>query len=157
MPDADTILQAIFALLFTGVIGGGVKLFFDYKSKLMGSIWEHRLTAYIEFVKLTALFPKYPKAKVQWHEVYSLCKAFREWYFKGHGLLLSNDIRDHYFDLQKYLIKNTKDRKNSLEVLSHSEYKAIRKKCSYIRSLMARELQSRESPIWHFFSKRQSV
>ena len=147
------IQKALVGLIFTGVIGAIFKVYFDYKVKLMENIWEKRLDAYMKFVKLTSLFPKYPRQEVNWKQVYHLSENFRDWYFEGHGLLLSTKIRDSYFSLQDNIISITKEKINSVEKISDTEYEHLRKKCSLIRSLMAKELDSRENPFWHYFTK----
>jgi hypothetical protein len=86
--------EALIALIITGIIGGIIKVYLDYTSTLMEKIWEKRLEAYMEFVKRTALFPKFPQRVVYWNEVYNLSKDFRDWYFAGYGLVLSITVRD---------------------------------------------------------------
>lgn len=150
----NELAKAIIALLVTGIAGGIFKIYLDYKSKLMEKVLEKRLSAYMEFVKKTSLLPKYPPREVKWKDIYNLSIEFRNWYFEGHGLVLSSVIRDVYFNLQEYLEAKTINRKESELVLSKDEYEDVRKKCSVLRTLMARDLESRESPIWHHFMKK---
>ncbi len=145
--------KALIALVITGIIGGIIKVYLDYKSKLMGNIWENRLEAYMKFVRRTALFPKYPRKEVRWKEVFNLSMDFRDWYFEGYGLVLSTKIRDNYFDLQEYILIITKEKIDSEQKLDDKEYDDLRERCSNLRSLMAKELESRESPIWYRFTK----
>lgn len=149
--------KALIALVFTGIIGGIMKVYFDYKSKLMENIWEKRLEAYIKFVTITALFPKYPRKEVRWKDVYNLSIDFRDWYFEGNGLVVSTEFRDKYFDLQEYILTITTGKIDSEQKLNDAEYDDLRGRCSKLRSLMAKELESRESPIWHRLSKKTEV
>ena len=151
------ILETLIALVFTGIIGGVIKVYLDYKSKLMENVWEKRLEAYMQFVRRTALLPKYPKKEVSWKEVYKLSTDFRDWYFEGHGLVTSAKFRLAYFSLQKHILNITKGRKDSEEKLGEAEYEELRHRCSKMRKLMADELESRESPIWKHLRKERDI
>lgn len=151
------VANALIALVFTGIIGGILKIYFDYKSKLMENVWEKRLEAYINFIKLTALFPLYPRKKVKWKDVYNLSISFRDWYFKGYGIVVSTEFRDKYLNFQKYIRDITEDEIESEENLTDKEYDDLKDRCFKLRSLMAKELESRESPIWYRFTKEKKI
>lgn len=156
----DTELQkALVALVFTGIIGGMVKLYLDYRAKLLENIWQKRLEAYTKFVKLTSLFPKYPfRKEVNWQDVLQLTIDFRDWYFEGNGIVISRDFRDVYFDLQKHIVAAlSPERVNHKIRLEDADYDDLRERCSALRTLMARELESRENPIWYRFTKKKEV
>ncbi len=59
----------------------------------------------------------------------------------GNGLFLSTKIREVYFELQKNILKQTKDKINSIELLEDEKYDFFQEECSKIRSLMAKELR----------------
>lgn len=81
----EAIEDALVTLVISVVIGGLIKLYLDYKTKLSGALWKKRLDACLVFVKLTTFFPKYPKKEIIWRDVYSLSLNFRDWYFNGAG------------------------------------------------------------------------
>ena len=150
------IAKALIALIFTGVIGGILKVYLDYKAKQMELIWDKRLEAYIEFVKKTALFPLYPPREVKYKDVFNLSLEFRDWYFAGNGIVLSKSFRDEYFKLQEYLLTITKNKIVSEDNIG-VEYTVLQKKCSALRTLIVEELDSRENPFsYRFTSKRKA-
>lgn len=151
--------KALIALIIGGIIGGMLKLYLDYQAKLLENLWQKRLEAYTKFVKLTALFPKYPyRNPVNWNDVFKLSIAFRDWYFEGNGIVISSDFREMYFALQEYMISVfTAEKVNNKQPLEDPEYDDFREKCSRLRTLMARELESRERPIWYRFRKQKAA
>jgi hypothetical protein len=151
--------KALIALIILGVVGGVVKLYMDYQAKLLENLWQKRLEAYTKFVKLTSLFPQYPfHNQVNWQDVLQLSIGFRDWYFEGNGIVISRYFREMYFDLQKYIVAAVSaDRVNNKIRLNDLEYEDLRKRCSKLRTLMAKELDSREHPIWFRFRKQKEA
>ena len=148
--------KALIGLVFTGILGGILKVYLDYKSQQMEKIWEKRLEAYTKFVQMTALFPRYPPKEVTWKEVYKLSTDFRNWYFEGNGIFLSSEFRDKYFKLQEQILAITNGKTESEEKLE-SEYDCLRKECSMLRTLITKELDSRENPFWYRFKRNRSA
>ncbi|MBP6237637.1 MAG: hypothetical protein KA536_15915 [Saprospiraceae bacterium] len=146
--------KAIFALIFSGIIGAIFKIYLDYKFQKLGNVLEKRTLAYTEFVKLTGLFSKYPIREVKWKDLYRLCEQFRDWYFEGHGVYISKEVKEKYFKLQELIINKSKDKENSIEEISQTDYDLFQNKCSEIRNQIALEVESRVSPIWSFFSRK---
>lgn len=154
----NEITKAIIGLIITVLIGGFVKLYFDYKSAVMENIWEKRLEAYMKFCKATDLFPMYPSRvrEAIWKDVYATTLKFKEWYFEGYGLVLHSALRDEYFSLQRFLNKELKEKENSEEKIGEEKYEEIRRKCSAMRTRMINTLELRIDPIWPSLTKKES-
>lgn len=144
--------KAVIALIISTIIGGVIKLYLDYKTKILEKLWEKRLNGYTEFVKLTSLFPQYPYYKsVTWADVFQLSIDFRDWYFQGYAIVVSGAFREKYFDLQKYISTQVSaERVNNKVKLEMHQIEDFRVRCSQIRTQIARELESRENPIWYW-------
>ncbi len=107
---------------------------------------EKRIPVYAELWEKTGLLPMWPwNTELTYQELHELTSDFRDWYFKQGGIFLSGSARDAYFEVQKCI--NAILEKNQTGQVSDEDYKAIRAKCSLLRTELAEDLLSRrEAP-----------
>jgi len=161
------LISALIALIFGGLLGGLLKLYFDYNSKVVTDLWSKRYEAYSKLWKLTEVLPKYSrKDEVTFDELANFALAMRHWYFETGGILLSDQCRDAYFAIQikirEVISKVNEEYKEHYKdiVIDHVKietdngesitvYDVIQKLCSNMRTEMTRDLLSRRR---NFFS-----
>lgn len=62
---------------------------------------KRRIDSYAELFAHMIVLAKYPEPEaLSYEQIQKLAVAFRDWYFKGGGLIASEKTRDHYFDVQ---------------------------------------------------------
>jgi hypothetical protein len=105
-----------------------------------------RIPVYAELWEKTGLLPMWPwNTELKYEEVRQLTSDLRDWYFKRGGMYLSESARDTYFEVQKCI--NAILDKVQAGPVSHDDYKAVRDKCSALRTELAKDLLSRrEAP-----------
>ena len=135
----------------------------------LGSIWKERISrleaahaqidvdlrtrrieVYKDLWEKTALLPRWPKdEKVTYADLLKFTINLKDWYFMTGGMYLSRTTHDEgYFPLQKELEKVlNKGKDGPLSLENPNDYEAIRDKCSALRSLLARDIQSRREPL----------
>lgn len=158
-------LSELIIAILAGVGGGGAivaalaawlgKVWADRMSqtqKLIGEIdldlRKRRIEVYQSLWKSTALLPKWPRAEnVTYADLAEMSQQLRLWYYDGGGMYLSRTSRDDgYGPLQGTIASVIGDGKTG--VLSPSDYEAVRKKCSALRTMLTADIESRrESPV----------
>jgi hypothetical protein len=120
--------------------------------KLVGEIdldlRKRRIEAYAPLWKASGLLPQWPRAVgVTYEQLQELSRSLRAWYYEAGGIYLSRSAhRDYYSPLQEAL--NELGRAKKSGVISDSDYDAVRKLCSRLRTAMANDIESRrEGPI----------
>ncbi len=161
----DASISELVLAILAGVGGGGAivaalaawlgKVWADRLSQAQQYIGEidldlrkRRIAAYETLWKSTALLPKWPRAEnVTYADLASLSQQLRQWYYDSGGMYLSSTSRDEgYGPLQGALASVLSD--GNTGVISASDYEAIRKKCSTLRTLLTEDIESRrESPV----------
>ncbi len=106
-----------------------------------------RFPVYAELWEKTGLLPMWPwNLDLEYSELRKLTCDFRDWYFKRGGIFLSESARDAYFEVQKCI--NASLGKNQMGRVSEDDYKAIRARCSALRTELTNDLLSRrEAPL----------
>ena len=108
----------------------------------------HRLTAYKSLWQETSLLPRRPRATdVSYEELRKLRDRLRRWYFETGGIFLSRSAQRHGFvPLQDELCTALEGAPDG--PIPDEIYERIRKRCSRLRSHLARDIQSRkEGPL----------
>lgn len=105
-----------------------------------------RIPVYAELWEKTGVLPMWPwNTELEYQDLHQLTRELRDWYFKRGGMYLSASARDTYFEVQKSI--NAILEKDQAGRVSHDDYKAIRDKCSALRTELAEDLLSRrEAP-----------
>jgi hypothetical protein len=105
-----------------------------------------RISVYAELWELTGLLPMWPwNSELEYEALHQLTGDLRDWYFKTGGMYLSTSARDAYFEVQKSI--NGVVQRGGTGRIDDGDYKAIRERCSALRTELAEDLLSRrEAP-----------
>jgi hypothetical protein len=161
----NTSISELVLAILAGMGGGGAiiaalaawlgKVWADRMSqtqRLIGEIdldlRKRRIDAYQPLWKATALLPKWPRNdEATYEQLATLSHTLRCWYYETGGMYLSRTARDlGYGPLQGTIATVIAGGKSGR--IEASDYEAVRKKCSELRTLMTEDIESRrESPI----------
>lgn len=102
-----------------------------------------RIPVYQELWSATSLLPKWPKATgVTYVQLLTFSQTLRKWYFEKGGMCLSRSTHDKaYGPLQDKLADVLKTNKSG--EVSGEHYESIRERCSFLRSALADDIESR--------------
>jgi hypothetical protein len=107
-----------------------------------------RLAAYKDLWGLLEPLAKYePLGPVSGAVLKELSQKLRHWYFTQGGIYLTDDTRDAYFGLQDALTSVVAECTSLTKELAASEFEAIRKKGSWVRTWMTRDVGTRKRPM----------
>jgi hypothetical protein len=102
-----------------------------------------RIPVYKELWEKTGLLPIWPwNSELTYKELHQLTNDLRDWYFRIGGIFLSETARNNYFEVQK-CITAILDKKQTGQV-SEDDYKAIRARCSALRTELTEDILSRK-------------
>ena len=137
-----------FVSLLVGVfLGGLVKSALDYRSKVFSLLWDKRLDAYQELVKLLSRFPKWPRAEPVYADLLHMSTDLKNWYFNTGGILMSKTTRIAFENLQEQITNIYEDhKKNQMEKIA-GDYDVVVELCHLLRVEMTRDLLSRKKQI----------
>jgi hypothetical protein len=105
-----------------------------------------RIRVYSELWAKTGLLPMWPwNTELEYSALHQLTRDLRDWYFKRGGMYLSASARDAYFEVQKSI--NAILEQDKAGRVSHDDYRAVRDRCSALRTELAEDLLTRrEAP-----------
>jgi hypothetical protein len=138
------------AVIVAGLAGWLGKLWLDRITslhKLLGEIdidlRKRRIDVYAELWTLTSVLPKWPKDEnVTYEQLRLFSQALRNWYFERGGMYLSRTTHSEgYSSLQDKLQLVLSCEKSGK--LSESDYEIVRDRCSFLRTCLASDIQSR--------------
>lgn len=115
--------------------------------KLLGEIdvdlRKRRIEVYSDLWKLTSVLPKWPKDQnVTYEQLLTFSQALRSWYFERGGMYLSRTTHSKgYSPLQDALQSVLSPEKSGK--LSESDYDTVRDRCSFLRTCLASDIESR--------------
>jgi hypothetical protein len=116
-------------------------------NKLLGDIdvdlRKRRVEVYADLWKLTSVLPKWPKDRnVTYEQLLTFSQALRSWYFERGGMYLSRTTHSKgYGPLQDALQSVLSPGKSGK--LSESDYDTVRDRCSFLRTCLASDIESR--------------
>jgi hypothetical protein len=147
MPMLSAIYTQIITLIAGVFLGGLIKSWLDYRSKVFSLLWDKRLDAYQDLVKLMARFPKWPRAEPVYSDLLHMSTDLKNWYFDRGGILMSKSTRIAFENLQEHITRVYEDhKKNQTEKISN-DYDGIVELCHLLRVEMTRDLLSRKKQI----------
>ncbi|MBL7780628.1 MAG: hypothetical protein JNM22_05370 [Saprospiraceae bacterium] len=139
----EKILESVVTFLIGSVAGVMLKNWFDYKLMVYEELWKKRFDAYRQVFQISSALPLYPEpARLNHEDMKTVSEELRDWYFEGGGLLLSSVTRDIYFEVQESIqivLKNSAPEK----FVSDTDYTAVRKNFSRLRTEFSNDLMSR--------------
>ena len=108
---------------------------------------QRRIEVYKKLWELTALLPKWPRDEtVTYDRFLTFSGDLRNWYYFHGGMYLSRTSqRDGYAALQEKIAEILKNKPSG--TLSPSHYDAVRERCSYLRSLLTADIESRREAL----------
>lgn len=102
-----------------------------------------RIPVYAELWEMTGLLPMWPwNTELEYEALHQLTGELRDWYFRTGGMYLSTSARDAYFEVQKSINGVIQSGGNGR--IDDDEYKAIRERCSALRTELAEDILSRK-------------
>ncbi|HWW62603.1 MAG TPA: hypothetical protein VN181_14615, partial [Thermoanaerobaculia bacterium] len=104
---------------------------------------ERRAADYLKLWELTAMVPKWPRARLAVDDYRKLTASLMSWYFAGGGMYLSTAAQRAYKNVQTTITA-------VLEVPRNAEhdYDRVQKACSALRTALTADLLSRSSAFW---------
>jgi len=141
----ELLYAQILTLLVGGLLGAMIKNWYDYKAMVYRSLWEKRYETYKRMFSLTGILPLYPeKAKVTYEQLIKAGKEMRDWYFEEGGLLLTEQSRHFYFEVQRKIreVVNTRTKESRSQYVT-DDYDTMQQKFSDLRTEMTNDLMSR--------------
>jgi len=108
---------------------------------------QRRIEVYKELWELTALLPKWPRDEtVTYDRLLSFSHDLRKWYFFRGGMYLSRTAqRDGYATLQDKVAEILQGKPSG--ALSTVHYDTVRERCSYLRTLLTADIESRREAL----------
>lgn len=115
--------------------------------KIDTDLRKRRIEVYKELWELTALLPKWPRDEaVTYDRLLAFSHDLRNWYFFRGGMYLSRTTqRDGYAALQDKIAGILQDKPSG--ALSTAHYDAVREGCSYLRTLLTADIESRREAL----------
>ncbi|MFL5739977.1 MAG: hypothetical protein ACJ75B_07160 [Flavisolibacter sp.] len=141
------ISKELVTLIIGVFLGGLVKSALDYRSKVFSLLWDKRMEAYQDLVKLLSRFPKWPRAEPVYSDLLHMSIDLKNWYFDTGGILMSKSTRLAFENLQIYITGLHELHKNSHAEKIQDEYNAVVDLCHLVRVEMTRDLLSRKKQI----------
>jgi hypothetical protein len=160
MSPAEIILTVIASAGGAGVVVAALsawlgKVWADRLSqsqKLLGEIdldlRKRRIEAYAPLWKATGLLPQWPRAQgLSYDDLFGLSARLRQWYYETGGIYLSRSShRNAYAPLQEAIAGLHRQGRSG--PLSDTDYDAVRRLCSALRTALADDIESRrEGPV----------
>lgn len=107
-----------------------------------------RLNVYPELWKLTAMLPKWPRAKdVTYEKLTGFSETLKKWYFETGGMYLSRATHYKAYSPLQDTIAEVLARHSSGPI-SDQDYDTVREKCSALRTALTEDIESRRgSPV----------
>jgi len=142
----EIILQIV-AFILGGVFGAIIKTALDYRKEILSKLWQKRFDDYRLAWKITDVLPQYPINKnATYLNLSETSTALKNWYFAKGGILMSNQTRKAYGNLQEKLneVRNAKP----TDIVC-GEYEEIRKKFSSFRTGLTKDLTSRNYKLFN--------
>jgi hypothetical protein len=138
------VVSAITAAVVSG-LGAMIQTALALRTKVDESLRADRMAAYKVLWKKMELLPMWPRATdVTYQELDDLSKEFRDWYFSQGGFLLSAKAQKAYGKMQQQICDAVdEDASTKAPSVSEADYKAIRDRCSALRTELTRDLFSR--------------
>ncbi|NQD38449.1 hypothetical protein HPT27_15615 [Permianibacter sp. IMCC34836] len=138
------------AVIVAGLAAWLGKLWLDRAAnlnKLLGDVdvdlRKRRIEVYGELWKLTAILPKWPRDQtVTYEQLQAFSQMLRGWYYERGGMYLSRSThKQGYGPLQDQLQTLLSAGKSGK--ITDVDYDVVREKCSYLRSCLASDIESR--------------
>jgi hypothetical protein len=134
------------------VITGAV----NARAKVDEGLRAERLKVYPQLWELTGTLSQWPRTPMTWVDVQELHTSLRAWYFSTGGLFLSDRARYLYGDVQELLDRLLVRRRDSTADVDEQDYEAMRLTCSWLRTFLAQDLETRRArSVWNAWQRRR--
>jgi len=147
----DDLTKAIVSFAL-GAVGSYLALVWKVRKDLEAAydkdLRDRRLVTYVTLWAHLEPLAKYARrGPVNGAILGQLSEQLRHWYFADGGIYLSDDTRDAYFKLQEQILEYLTGDIDEQKALGASEFEALRRSGSGLRTCMARDVGTRRRPM----------
>ena len=138
---------ALLTAIVTSVVSGAVSA----RAKTDEGLRTQRLEAYPALWRLTGTLSQWPRTHPTWSDVGRIHSELRHWYYGVGGMFLSERARHLYGDVQALAAHLLEHRSGTMDQdVSDTEYESLRLTCSWLRTSLALDLETRRArSVWN--------
>lgn len=114
------------------------------RARIAEELREERLRPYRDVWAQTALFSRWPWTDATYGRVTSFHVDLRQWYYADGGMLMSENTRARYGDVQDVAEALVELGRPDDKALDPEHYKPLMQACSAFRTALTEELESRQ-------------
>lgn len=152
-------ILALVGVLTSAILGyyfGQQKMIAEHKKELTAEVWKKRCEYYIQLTDKMRKVPKWPseQGKIKYIDLFDMSTDFKNWYFDGGGLFLTEQTRDVYRSVQRFVSDTLLDKHfeksypKMNEIVSPEDYVKMYAHLSRLRTSLTTDLLSREQDVF---------